>query len=132
MVLPYNSHPLIQEIWNFFPWDFVVPWFGRLFLNTITFPFWLLSLPVYWLWNFLPETSGLGLLMFLTVFTPCVMLLNAATAFVTFGGIIFFPLSGSWTVIFWFLFSVFVVILAIVLGVLGGLGLLKPATTTTA
>ena len=55
------SHPLVDVIWNFFPFCFVIWEFPfRFFLNIIMFPLYFLTVLFSIFWNFLP----MGLLVF--------------------------------------------------------------------
>ena len=91
----------------------------------------MLSWPFYVVWNFLPETSSWGVYAVVTVCTPFLLLVNAFTALITFGGIILFPFSGSLTILIWVGVGIFLFVFTLLMSILGGLGYLTAGATPT-
>ena len=65
--------PNVSVLWNFFPLDLILWWPLKALLNMLVFPVWILSVPFYEIWNFLPTSAGIVLWILCTALFPIVV-----------------------------------------------------------
>ena len=53
-------HPNVSIIWNFWPLSLVLWFVARAPLNFFLLPLWIISVPFYELWNFVPDSLSLA------------------------------------------------------------------------
>ena len=92
-----HSHD-VEVFWNYWPWNYIIPWFIRWPISIVLFPLTLLFTPHMLIWNFAPD---LAYYVVFGVIYAILMVLSALSV------VFVWPFYGA------FLFIIFVIVAAL-------------------
>ena len=77
-------HPNVSIIWNFWPLSLLLWFVARAPLNIAFLPLWIISVPFYEVWNFIPDTLSLAAYFGCLVALPTLFVLLLVEIFLLF------------------------------------------------